>query len=184
MKICSKCHAEKPLTDFYKNKNYKGGYTTWCKICHRGFTKQWSKENADNIKEWAKKYYQENKERINERINARCRERWASDPVYRDRKNRQKKEYNLKNPELKKAKDRASKAASGRIKNKVAENMFSHSEWVDLCNSYNNRCASCGCDEKLTVDHIIPLSRGGINTIDNIQPLCKKCNERKGSKIT
>jgi hypothetical protein len=29
------------------------------------------------------------------------------------------------------------------------------------------------------IDHILPVSRGGTNAIDNVQPLCRKCNSEK-----
>jgi hypothetical protein len=45
-----------------------------------------------------------------------------------------------------------------------------------------NVCIYCGSTEKLTLEHILPLSRGGPNTADNAIFVCKKCNSSKGSK--
>ncbi len=44
------------------------------------------------------------------------------------------------------------------------------------------------CGEKvgfkqLTMDHIIPLSRGGRSTKDNLVPCCKRCNTRKKNAL-
>jgi 5-methylcytosine-specific restriction endonuclease McrA len=44
------------------------------------------------------------------------------------------------------------------------------------------RCRQCGCTEKLHFDHIIPVSRGGANTVANIQLLCGPCNRAKAAK--
>ncbi|MBR2352886.1 MAG: HNH endonuclease, partial [Clostridia bacterium] len=35
---------------------------------------------------------------------------------------------------------------------------------------------------KLEVDHIIPVSKGGKSTLDNLQTLCERCNRGKGTK--
>lgn len=43
-------------------------------------------------------------------------------------------------------------------------------------------CAYCQKRKKLTVDHIIPLSRGGQHTARNIQMVCRSCNSRKSAK--
>jgi 5-methylcytosine-specific restriction endonuclease McrA len=56
-------------------------------------------------------------------------------------------------------------------------------QWEDMKIEYNNKCAFCREEKKLTKDHIIPLSEGGTNYIDNIQPLCRNCNSKKWKHI-
>lgn len=49
----------------------------------------------------------------------------------------------------------------------------------------NNICQYCGyrfAMEQLTMDHVLPKSRGGTNSWDNLVTACKKCNQKKGNK--
>lgn len=55
-------------------------------------------------------------------------------------------------------------------------------EWNALKSAYDNKCAYCKSGEKMTKDHILPLSKGGTDFIENIQPLCKSCNSKKHNK--
>lgn len=46
----------------------------------------------------------------------------------------------------------------------------------------NQKCPYCQEMNKLSIDHIIPLSKGGTHTEDNIELVCLPCNLRKGNK--
>ncbi len=51
----------------------------------------------------------------------------------------------------------------------------------------NNQCQYCANyfpSDKLTMDHVLPKSRGGKNTWENLVAACMKCNQKKGSKTT
>lgn len=53
----------------------------------------------------------------------------------------------------------------------------------DIKEILSSPCLKCGSVGKTTIDHIVPLSKGGTNNKDNVQPLCLKCNDSKGIKI-
>jgi len=44
----------------------------------------------------------------------------------------------------------------------------------------NNECQYCGTRRDLTLDHVIPSSKGGLHSWTNLVTACKKCNARKG----
>lgn len=63
------------------------------------------------------------------------------------------------------------------------EGSFTAEEWRAIKGRQNGRCALCQAECDLTVDHIVPLARGGTNFADNIQGLCGTCNRSKGDKL-
>jgi len=46
-----------------------------------------------------------------------------------------------------------------------------------------HECQYCGATKPLTVDHIIPVSRGGQNTWQNLTTCCFSCNNKKGDRL-
>lgn len=64
---------------------------------------------------------------------------------------------------------------------------YTFDEWYNLCEFYEFHCLKCRKIfpfGSLTVDHVKPISKGGTSFIENIQPLCKKCNSSKNDKET
>ena len=186
MKTCRQCKIEKEYEQFYKCSRTKGGRRSKCIDCMKivnasvpSRTKEgqakYRDENREAIRENSRRYeekmrrehgsgwrndyrrwyYQENKDRINERRNA-----WLSDTG-------KGVEYIERRRALKQA----------------AHGDFTAEDFQRLVDYLGGFCLSCGSYDKLTPDHIIPLSRGGSNCISNIQPLCRSCNCSKGASI-
>ena len=102
-------------------------------------------------------------------------------------KNRKKKrisdlEYNKRNRSYRNYMDMIR-----RMKLRNIEGAFSREQWEDLKNKFNYTCLMCGKKEPeitLSIDHIVPITKGGDNYITNIQPLCRSCNSKKGNRTS
>lgn len=54
-------------------------------------------------------------------------------------------------------------------------------EWRKMIkDKWNNECAYCGSKENLTIDHVVPRSKGGTDIVTNVVCSCKECNNDKG----
>ena len=114
------------------------------------------------------------------------RNRYETDPTWREKerhRSEQRRKQQRGTPEGL-TRWRLYKRRSQHRRRAVLRNAgtYTHAEWETLCAHYDHRCLCCGERRPLTVDHVIPLSRGGSNTVDNLQPLCLSCNDRKGSR--
>lgn len=69
-----------------------------------------------------------------------------------------------------------------RASKKGYEGCLSVEGVINVFEKQGESCAFCESREYLVIDHVIPLSHGGLNVETNIQFLCSKCNSRKGNK--
>jgi len=199
-KICSRCEKEKTLDQFHKDKRCRLGVNAWCRQCRKEYGQAYQKAHPEKGRLAVRKSYAKHKER-------RCREaRERYDPEKRRQrylKNRdarlaQQREYQQR-PEVKAryrdwkrrwiVRNRELKREYWRRYNarkQGAKGTHSVEEWLTLCKRCDWTCLACGSrhvkDNPLTLDHIVPLSKGGTDDIDNIQPLCRSCNSAKNNK--
>lgn len=198
-RYCNQCGQVKCHRAFSKDAKGKFGLSSWCKEC----VKSHQQANLDRINERRR----ENRREKADHYNAYNREFHRRNPEpkkARDRQYRQEhaeeisatlRSWREHNAEYVKASKREwkrlhreedrIKSANRRALKKQVGGSFTLQEWRDLCAYYDYTCLRCGRREpeiKLSADHVIPLSQGGMNSIDNIQPLCFSCNSSKWNK--
>lgn len=65
------------------------------------------------------------------------------------------------------------------------EDGYSFEDWKDTVMYFRGECAYCGRSQsrsvKLTKDHVIPVSKGGLTNRANIIPACTRCNSSKAN---
>ena len=158
-----------------------------CKECARNTARQWVANNPARKKASDKKWQCSNPAQVKER-----NQRWRNANLEQSREIVRVSgiKWRANNPDKQReACRRWNQANTDRVAiiqgNRRARaynagGSFTEVEWGALCERYGRRCLSCrGTGLKLTADHIVPLSQGGSNSIENIQPLCKSCNSRK-----
>ena len=181
-KICTKCGIFKDISLFSKG-NGRFKKQSHCKECK----KKWTDENKEHLIEYKKKYHIDNKEKHNKKsFDTYWKNRVPFKFMTKEEASKRQKEMQHRWYETNKEMclERAVVLTRNR-RSKIKNNggSFTLKEWKNLCNKWKDTCLSCGRIGKLSIDHVIPVSKGGNNSIWNIQPLCMPCNSKKGTKI-
>lgn len=155
---------------------------------YRDLKRAHQKANPEKYREAVRKYQEAHREEIN----IKAKERRQKDlEHYREigrksyeRHAEERRKYSLEYYKLHPEKSVAVTNRRRALK-LAAEGSHTEEEWQELKAFYNYTCLCCGKQEpeiKLTRDHVIPLTQGGSDSIDNIQPLCARCNSKKTTK--
>lgn len=115
-------------------------------------------------------------------------------PERRDKANAASRAFAKRHP------DRMAATLRKRRARKLGQTVhYTPQEWQALKRQLDYKCVGCGktetelqtLDRILVGDHIVPLAKGGLDSIENIQPLCHSqklgsrdgCNNKKAAKI-
>ncbi len=189
MRICNKCKKEKPLSEYYKDRSNASGREYMCKECK----KEYSKTLPDDYR---REYYKKNKERLleegrewRERNPDYMKEWYRRNPDYVTQRFRENKEelvaYNRKwyHDNLERARELVRNSSSRRrAREAKVINDLTMEEWIEVSNRFNNQCAYCENNTDITLDHVIPIFKGGGHTKSNVVPACKSCNSSKQAR--
>lgn len=175
-KICSsnsKClnplGSELPATSEYfsPDKRNKSGFQAKCKVC---------------CAEWQLTYRKESPERVKaNEVNRNRDKRLSSQKRQYNRTGReQRKLYVIRHPERVRA-----SAQKQRAKRLKAPGEYTGHDLLRLFKGQGGKCWWCSCKLRngFEVDHRIPLSRGGSNSIGNLVVSCMPCNRSKHDKL-
>lgn len=205
-KTCTGCGLLLPLDDFHRNARKRGGRRAQCKVCSqaqhkaayarnpgpsKARAKKRREEKPEEIKARLKEHYEKNHARIRaeqKEYRYKNRERilaWYWGGGHREAKLAYDKERRRLYPEKVKISSKRS-SHMRRARMRAAQGSWTAAEWRALCEKYGHTCLRCRQQFEfidITFDHVIPISRGGRNDIQNAQPLCHVCNAKKGVQI-
>ena len=162
--VCTKCKVEKESSLFRSSKRKHNGLQSWCKSCQNAQSVR--SHRSGSRKRYMQNYYRANPDKFaayrakeDKSVSVQRSRRWA-------------KQNPLKRLEYEQRR-RAKKMQNGvfRVTDK------------ELNRLYSSPCVQCGAMDRQTVDHIVPLSRGGRHSIGNLQTLCVPCNSSKNDRL-
>ena len=176
-KSCSMCHEVKSEDGFGNDRSTPTGLKSRCKSCEKQYLRAYYDKNTDTIKDRASKWYDENKVLTPRKVmtdeeRAEAGRRSASSSYYR-------------NLDRNRARNRSRMSIRHRlVRNSVTDDPSLKFAWEVLTLFYGEMCMypECYKTDKLHLDHIVPLSRGGSHEYNNWQILCQFHNIQKGAR--
>lgn len=205
-KICRKCGIQKDVVEFSKCSANPDGIQRRCRECQRLSKAKWDEANAQHRADYklaynlehrdeARKYTAEYRKNNYEKVKEYDRQRKKTDKFKEYLSNYHAKhyiankthivgkinEYQKNNPD----KIRQYKKKNKALRRVVTENTindFTLIQWIECKVKFDHKCAYCGRETELEQEHVVPVTKGGMYTKNNIVPSCRACNGSKTNK--
>lgn len=176
-RTCKKCGRELPETTEFFGLD-RGSFRRACKKCDYARVKAWHVAHRGRIREIKRRSAERAGEAGRSRRAETARNRRVADPERFRQYGRQWYADNVHKAKATTHNCRAKRAGStGRIS---GDDIAAR---IELQRGLCHWCGQAIGDAEYTIDHVIPLSRGGQNVASNIAISCAKCNERKGASL-
>ena len=158
MKVCCRCEIEKPIAEYTKNRAKPDGLDARCKECKKEVREIRREYNSA----YGKKWREENRGYVE---------------MYR-------KCYSDTHRLEENARLRVQAAKRRKI---LAENFIEEVDYNKILERDNYMCHICNKPvepQDVHFDHVVPLSKGGAHSMENVKVAHSACNLRKGNKVT
>lgn len=161
MKVCQRCSVAKTCGDFNRKKDMRDGLQPNCRDCQRALKREWYEANRNRASELSRRWEANNRTAALVRVT-----RWRAQNPDKVRV------LAVRNRQIRRA----------RLKNAFVESVdpvavFERDGWV---------CGICGeaiARGEQSLDHVIPLARGGEHSYANVQASHLRCNVRKQASV-
>jgi hypothetical protein len=184
MKYCSKCKKDLSIEMFGKDRYQSDGLTLNCKPCRRSYSKLHYKNNKETVSKKSKLNYEKNKDFYKQKQKA-----WSQEN--REKNALRAKRWRENNPD--RAKE-VSRLGSHRRRARIAGGISSKYSEEQIISKYGTKCHICfeeidfsasrrsgdkGWEKSFHIDHLIEISLGGNDTLENVRPSHGVCNIRR-----
>lgn len=206
--VCKKCESERSKEYYRKNDNhikekakkYREDNKEYCKEYKKQYYeenkeeisekyKKYQEDNKEKIKEYKKQYYEKNKKEILEKCK-QYREENKEEIKKRKRKYREENKEKIAESNKRWQKENPEKVFNRAQKRRLLEESqgsgVTKEQWLEMMYYFDFKCAYSGVyiggnSEHRTIDHIVPLSKGGLNEIWNLVPMYSNYNSSKST---
>ena len=151
-KHCPKCGRDLPTTEFHRDKSRPSGLYSYCKECNYRSSRRYREQKPEYYAEYNRQYRSDHLDELREYSRQYSKKRYANNKGLWVEYVRTR---------------RARKRANGVH--------LTLSAWKKRLASLGEECVYCGAQYE-SIDHIIPVSRGGNDSPENLAPACLACN--------
>lgn len=176
-KRCSACGEVKSLDAFNRDRSKPLGHRSHCRACQREHQRAWREANRDRYREYQREYHRTWREANRDRRREYVRTWYAANRDHR-------REYYAANQDRWReySHRRRARKRAATVEEFTPADVYA---WWEELGAYN--CFWCDLpfteDDRIHVDHVWPLSRGGHHAVRNLVPTCERCNQAKHASL-
>jgi len=202
-KTCTKCGRELPISRFGRHRSTRDGFDSQCKDCKAAYHRAWAAKNAERVKEYRKRHYQDNRQAYLERAQKRkgvnplgrgrfpraadgwkfcthCHYMLPLEEFYRDSKAPDRRTARCRDCSNALRYNLMTRAARARAR--AGDGLdFTATDILRIYKSQRGRCRYCSqpLRKRFALDHVVPIAKGGGNEPGNVVVACLQCNYLK-----